>query len=268
VSTVLGTFDEYLAATGQGLNPGAHGATYNNNPIWQPVGQNTQTFIPPTIGQDGEVTGRFRIWDSLDCQTCGQQCDALIHDATTGYWYVFFATDCAGFFAIGQPPQPECGNLPQCDPCWQKTSFAEGANQALQEDFSGNVVIANLFPAWSYSIFGFSGREPVVIDAVAVACSAPYIENWITLSIPRLGARGCPPGTTFNPQTETCDQPAGRSRVGFVDPPLPLASDGNGFAQPVGPFALPVHPTISAQRIRETCGVCGEDGQDGEELEI
>lgn len=57
---------------------------------------------------------------------------------------------------------------------------------------------------------------------------------------------GCPPGSAIFPD--------GSCRP--VDPPLPLASDGNGFASPTGPFALPVHPAVSQANISATCGNC------------
>lgn len=60
----------------------------------------------------------------------------------------------------------------------------------------------------------------------------------------------CPPGTAFDASGNCAP----------FDPPLPLASDGNGFAMPSGPYALPVHPTLSAASMR-ACGACNAASQ-------
>jgi hypothetical protein len=76
---------------------------------------------------------------------------------------------------------------------------------------------------------------------------------------PATGPQPCPPGTAL-----TAD---GTCRP--LDPPLPLASDGNGFAHPIGPYALPVHPVVSLATIQAVCGDCtstdaSDAGDEGE----
>jgi hypothetical protein len=75
-----------------------------------------------------------------------------------------------------------------------------------------------------------------------------------------------------NPPPVLCKDGSKPPCLGYIDcPPMPMASDGNGFAEPNGWAALPVHPTVSPANLRAICGACA-DAASGEvseeEIEI
>jgi hypothetical protein len=72
--------------------------------------------------------------------------------------------------------------------------------------------------------------------------------------VPAIPIPGWPPPS---PGPSPCPDGSQPPCVGHLDPPLPLASDGVGFSKPSN-VALPVHPTVSAERIFEVCGACGD----------
>ena len=269
----IGTLAEYCADTGQGgpaCTNGAYTGVYTDNPI-QPLGQ--VSIVNPTQDGDGELTGRFEFWPPDDC-SCGQPCGALAHEATTGYWVQFYSGDCGGtVFRQDAACPPD-----ECDPCWNedKVPFFSSAQDAFEQSTLPGTKLANVFPGWSLLVLGLTGAEPADFDFIAIVCDPTSAENFdnpkidltfqLTCEMFELAGLGtcepanAPPPVDFGP-------PLGGP---FLDPPLPLASDGIGFSMPAGPFALPVHPVLSAARVRQVCGTCGPDDSEGisEEMEL
>jgi hypothetical protein len=217
------------------------------------------------------------IWDAGDCEDCGQQCAILIHEQLTGWWFQWVSGSCvqaASDFNNGcnttcNPPAcsscfKDCERCScvfsfggfVCTPnggaqCWQ-TLLDSIRNEQIPNGFSLSV----FFPGAVLSAAGFDPTEAAYFDAIIQVCDTPTFE---TIPLP-LPSNSQPPP----------DSPPPTYGGPFLDPPLPLASDGIGFSMPAGPFALPVHPVLSAARVREVCGTCGPDDSEGisEELEL
>lgn len=137
-------------------------------------------------------------------------------------------------------------------------------------DVDGDVACEEVLTALDENLAA-SQQAGVPVYAVDFFCGYPGVVDSTIM---------CPPGFTYDFASESCKAivpvpvvpvaspcPGGGQPpcVGHVDPPLPLASDGIGFSTPSN-VALPVHPTLSPQTIRETCGVCGDVDETEEEL--
>lgn len=190
----------------------------------------------------------------------------VAHDSITGWWFqiaTFFGTGCeqdngdgtcgdanagGGFNAC--PVQGRAG-----DPAISYEEYSRLIMAGLDSDYSGGTPLLDNFdffdslPAWAAPP-NWSGE--VNLDLWTLVC----VDTAITVSL-----SGQTSGITGG------GSPSG-PHVGFLDPPLPMASDGIGFSAPSN-VALPVHPAVTAARIRENCGVCGEgDGVDEDEEEF
>lgn len=134
-----------------------------------------------------------------------------------------------------------------------------GANESLSQALAGAQGSGTVFYGWQ-----------IMCGVPNTLCPGGLVEiNGGQNCVPSPTGNPTPPG---NPSLPPCNCAGGVASnapcIGScLDPPLPMASDGVGFSMPSN-VALPVHPTVSAERVRETCGVCGDDGSDDEEFDV
>src|SRR5579871_401009 len=196
--------------------------------------------------------------DTTGCGFC--QC---LYEDETGWWFPFTgSTGCAASDDV--------------------TGDGRNLEQLCADEMRGNQLFGTAIPVWGIGspipyVPAWASPELVAIPTQAtgnwtIACGDTEIDvqlqqqcdpvfernrngNCVPIAIPPPPGpcpRACPPDINGN-----C----------HCDPPLPLASDGNGFASPVGPFALPVHPVLSAASL-VSCGACQIGPGEGEEAEL
>lgn len=222
--------------------------------LTQPVGE-LRPFPDPFRLQAVEYPNTQ---DSSTCQFC--QC---LYQDLTGWWFPFTGSNCC---------------TPDCD----LTGDGRDLRTLCADELGANKIFGSGFPVYGPGsgtpfVPGWAAPEGTPVPTQATgAFTIVCGEQEINVNLQQVcdvgfvadGNGGCIPSVPVGPPP-TCPKgcPPDINGNCHCDPPLPLASDGNGFASPVGPFALPVHPILSAASL-VSCGACVLGRGEGEELEL
>lgn len=221
--------------------------------------------------------------DDPSYQGCGT-CDCMARESETGWWHTLFTTNgCRPGDALvcTRGARQECADAELlCGLNSQGLTVDSSCFGALNDclvpiDFFeqycptpnwASPTAEGFPPGCSFDEFGMYCGDDAFDVSLQPKCEPGSILDSVEFGYPRcipIGGTSCqlpPPcrgGTAIG--ADGCCHP-------FSDPPLPLASDGNGFASPTGPFALPVHPVVPQSRVLAVCGSCADTQREEFEL--
>lgn len=260
---------------------------------WQPEDPGNVLILPQVIGQApfppagtlipqlATQSAEYTTDTETDDTTCGEQCACILTDSRgwghlagsfspcNGKFECYGGDDgCANFLTAGQACSMLAAGI---DPAT--------VNAANPQGVAGSYPTPCV-PPWAADPLGKLNECDPVVQAQLVGCPPAFSRVGLVCS-PGPGYSLQPVDASFpdnvpfatqwcglNPLPQNCPKacPPDINGVCRCDPPLPLASDGNGFALPAGPYALPVHPVLSEASIR-SCLACASAGETGEEAE-
>jgi hypothetical protein len=209
-------------------------------------------------------------------------CVIVFHEAITGWWVVGPAGTCSGQCCDCGQPLAVCAGCFPIDSClgWAAGNLGNSPQQLF-----------DIFPGWALVDAGIDGTQQPQFDAWFFSCDVTTIITWngptkksLNCQPPLVlinGVCACPNGQamTAGGGCITMDPPipaplrnlsGGSFSLNLVrmGVPTPLAPDGIGWESPTFPAPLPVHPVLSADAVRATCGTCGDNGDATESEEI